>query len=60
VGSLDQVRADLAQLEKLGAEHVTLDWYTGDLEATRDHEHGWRMLMLLAEKAIDLKQESLR
>lgn len=60
VGSLDQVRADLAELERLGAEHVTLDWYAGDLEATRDHEHGWQMLATLAEKVIDLRQECLR
>ena len=43
---------------ELGAEHVNLDWFTGDLDATRDHERGWQMLALLAEKALDLKNET--
>ena len=34
-GSLSQVHDDLKRLEALGAEHVTLDWFTGDLEAPR-------------------------
>lgn len=59
-GTLDQVRADLGELAALGAEHVNLDWFTGDLEATRDHERGWRMLALLAEQVLDLEHEKLR
>jgi hypothetical protein len=47
-------------LQKLGAEHVTLDWFTGDLEATRNHERGWRMLAGLAEQVLDLDNEALR
>ncbi|MGE0685853.1 MAG: TIGR03619 family F420-dependent LLM class oxidoreductase, partial [Dehalococcoidia bacterium] len=59
-GSIDQVRADLQRLQDLGAEHVTLDWYTGDLDATTDHERGWRMLAVLAEQVLDLEAETLR
>jgi probable F420-dependent oxidoreductase len=59
-GSLGQIRADLKRLQDLGAQHVTLDWYTGDLEATKDHERGLGMLTLLAEQVIDLENEALR
>ena len=59
-GTLDQVRGDLEELAALGAEHVNLDWFTGDLEATRDHERGWRMLATMAEKVLDLSRETLR
>ncbi len=59
-GSLDQVRQDLAELERIGAAHVTLDWYTGDLEATKNHERGFQMLSLLAEQVVDLKREALK
>jgi len=59
-GSLDQIRGDIEHLRNLGAEHVTLDWYTGDLEATRNHERGWAMLAALAEQVIDLKDGRLR
>jgi len=59
-GSLDQIRADLLELEKLGAQHVILDWNTGDLAATEDHNHGWEMLALLADKVLDLPNEAMR
>jgi probable F420-dependent oxidoreductase len=59
-GNLEQVAADLSALQDLGAEHVTLDWYTGDLEATRDHAHGWSMLSTLADQVIDLDNGTLR
>jgi hypothetical protein len=59
-GNLEQVRGDLRRLQELGAEHVTLDWYTGDLEGTKDHERGWRMLSVLAEQVLDLANERLR
>ena len=59
-GSLEQIRDDLANLRDLGAEHVTLDWFTGDLEATRNHERGWQMLATLAEQVLDLPGEALR
>jgi len=60
VGNLDQVRADLLDLQKLGAEHIVLDWNTGDLEKTRAHDHGFAMLAMLAEKAFDLQRGELR
>src|SRR6266852_2598111 len=59
-GSLDQVRADLEALAKLGASHVLLDTYTDDPEATRHHETAWRMLATLAEQVLDLPKETLR
>jgi hypothetical protein len=59
-GNVEQVRGDLKRLQELDAEHVTLDWYTGDLDATSDHERGWRMLAVLADEVIDLANESLR
>jgi probable F420-dependent oxidoreductase len=59
-GSLEQVASDLQALQNEGAEHVTLDWYTGDLEKTRDHAHGWQMLATLAGRVLDLEHETLR
>ncbi len=59
-GSLEQVRGDLLRLQEYGATHVTLDWYTGDLEKTRDHKRGLDMLQTIAESVLDLKTESLR
>ncbi len=59
-GTLDQVRRDLADLEGLGARYVLLDTYTDDAEATKNHEAAWRMLVTLAERALDLSREALR
>jgi probable F420-dependent oxidoreductase len=59
-GSLEQVRADLGTLAALGASHVLLDTYADDPEATRHHETAWRMLALLAERVLDLPNETLR
>jgi probable F420-dependent oxidoreductase len=59
-GSLDQVHADFRELQALDAQHVILDWYTGDLAATQDHEHGWAMLRALAEQVLDLRTEKVR
>jgi probable F420-dependent oxidoreductase len=59
-GTLDQVRADLASLERLGAAYVLLDTYLDDPEATRRAEPAWGMLALLAERALDLPRQSLR
>jgi probable F420-dependent oxidoreductase len=60
VGSLAQIKSDIAALRDLGAEHVTLDWFTGDLEASRNHAHGWQMLATLADQVFDLDAETLR
>jgi len=59
-GSLEQVRADLESLAALGAAYVLLDTYTDDPEATRDHEAAWRMFTTLAERVLDLPNETLR
>ena len=59
-GSSGAGSGHLQLLQKSGAEHVTLDWYTGDLEKTRDHAHGWQMLATLADQVLDLDKESLR
>ncbi len=59
-GSLDQIRADLEELQRLGASYVLLDTYFDDPEATRDHEPAWAMLTTLAEKVFDLAHEGLR
>jgi len=59
-GSLEQVRADLQALAGLGAAYVLLDTYTDDPEATRDHEAAWRMLTALAERVLDLPNETVR
>jgi len=54
------VRKDLEALESLGAEYVLLDSSIDDPEATRHHEPAWRMLTTLAEKVLDLPQQTLR
>jgi len=59
-GTLDQVRRDLAALEKLGASYVCLDTFADDVEGSRNHEAAWRMLAGLAERALDLTRETLR
>jgi probable F420-dependent oxidoreductase len=59
-GSLEQVRDDLGALQELGAQHIILDWFTGDVPATANHSRGWEMLALLAEQVLDLSHERLR
>ena len=59
-GTIDQVRADLAVLQALGAPYVLLDTFADDPEATRDPEPGWRTLELLAKRVFDLGREELR
>jgi len=57
-GTLEQVRADLEGLARLGAEYVLLDPYADapavDLAATR------RALVALAERVVDLERQALR
>jgi probable F420-dependent oxidoreductase len=59
-GSLDQIRGDMSGLEELGCSHVVLDTFTGDVEATANPEHAWRMYETLAEKIFDLGREAVR
>ena len=59
-GSLDQVHRDLAELEALGCSYVVLDTYHDDVEAVRHAEPSWRMLSVLAEKVVDLVNQTVR
>ena len=59
-GSLDQVHRDLAELEDLGCSYVVLDTYADDVEATRHSEASWRMLSVLAERVLDLRNQTVR
>ena len=61
VGTLEQVREDFALLERLGAEHVLLDWYVHSDPATvQSDEQAWRQLALVAEQVVDLQQQAVR
>ena len=61
-GTLDQVRGDLEALQAMGADYVLLDTKrnspTG--QSPRHHEEAWRTLAVLAEKALDLENETVR
>src|SRR5262245_52602312 len=59
-GHLDQIRADLAALQSLGARYVLLDTYADDPEATRRPESGWEMLTTVAERILDLSRETIK
>jgi hypothetical protein len=54
------VRRDLEALHALGCTYVLLDTFYDDVEATRHHEIAWRMLITMAEKALDLPHETRR
>ena len=58
-GTIEQVRADLLELQELGADYVLLDTYRGDPEETRTHERAWSMLASLADQVLDLSHGSL-
>jgi alkanesulfonate monooxygenase SsuD/methylene tetrahydromethanopterin reductase-like flavin-dependent oxidoreductase (luciferase family) len=61
VGTLEQVREDFALLERLGAEHVLLDWYVHSDPATvQSDEQAWRQLALVAEQVVDLQEQAVR
>ena len=59
-GSLEQVRRDLAQLEELGCQYVLLDTFYDDLEAVKHNEAAWSVLAVMAEKVLDLKNQSVQ
>ena len=59
-GTLEQIGADFAALEKLGCPYVLLDFFTGDIEATRSPEPYFRVLETLAERVLDLPRQTLR
>ena len=58
-GDIDQVHRDLAELENLGCSYVILDTYADDLEAIKNNEISWRMLTTLAEKVLDLSNQTV-
>ncbi|MDP6716375.1 MAG: TIGR03619 family F420-dependent LLM class oxidoreductase, partial [SAR202 cluster bacterium] len=61
-GSLDQIRGDLEILQELNAEYVVFDTKRNHETAgtTRHHDDAWKVLATLADKAIDLDNETLR
>lgn len=59
-GSIDQIRADLNELQNLGCTYVLFDSFYGDVDATKNHETTWRMLATIAEDALDLASESVK
>ena len=59
-GDIDQVHRDLAELENLGCSYVILDTYADDLEAIKNNEISWRMLSTVAEKVLDLSNQTVR
>ena len=58
-GSLDQIRRDVAGLEELGCQYVLLDNYFDDLEAIKDNEASWSMLAAMADKVVDLANQTV-
>ena len=59
-GSLDQIRSDLASLEELGCDHVLLDTYYDEVEATRDPVISFGTVTQVAEKLFDLSRGTIR
>ena len=59
-GTIDQIRADLEELQAMDCTYVLLDSFYGDVAATENHETTWRMLAAVAEEALDLANESVR
>lgn len=59
-GSLEQVHRDLAELEALGCSYVVLDTYPDDVETLGHDETWWRMLSVMAEKVLDLENQTVR
>ena len=59
-GDIDQIHRDLAELENLGCSYVILDTYADDLEAIKNNEISWRMLSTVAEKVLDLSNQTVR
>ena len=51
---------DLASLEELGCEHVLLDTYYDEVEATRDPAPAFRTVAEVAEKLFDLSKGTVR
>lgn len=59
-GNLEQLHQDLAELEALGCSYVVLDTFCDDIEGTKHSETSWRMLSVMAEKVLDLANQTVR
>jgi len=59
-GNLDQIHRDLAELEKLGCSYVVLDTYADDVSTLGSSETSWRVFSLIAEKVLDLENQTVR
>ena len=59
-GSLDQIHRDLAELETMGCAYVVLDTYADIPEETRHNETAWRTYSVIAEKVLDLENQTVR
>ncbi|MCP5027093.1 MAG: TIGR03619 family F420-dependent LLM class oxidoreductase [Actinomycetia bacterium] len=59
-GTIDQLHADLNQLEALGCDHVILDTSYDGIEGTLDPEGAWRDLERVAAEVLDLPNETTR
>ena len=59
-GNAEQVHRDLAVLEDLGCEHVLLDTYYDDIEASKNVEASWCTLAQISETMIDLSTGTVR
>ena len=46
-------------LEELGCQYVLLDNYHDDLEAIKNNEASWSMLALMADKVVDLANQTV-
>lgn len=55
-GTIDQVLADLVQLDRLGADTVVLDPFNGDPDETRRPEVSWQALATISAAARDLQE----
>jgi probable F420-dependent oxidoreductase len=58
-GNVDQVHRDLVELEELGCQYVLLDTFYDDLEAVKHNEAAWSVLAVMAEKVLDLKNQTV-
>ena len=59
-GTAEQVHRDLAVLEDLDCEHVLLDTYYDDIEASKNVEASWCTLAQISETMIDLSTGTVR
>ncbi|MFF3085935.1 TIGR03619 family F420-dependent LLM class oxidoreductase [Streptomyces nojiriensis] len=59
-GTVAQVRADLRELEALGAAYVVLDTDPGDQRLRGTAQQDWRTLEILAEQVVDLTTHTVR